>query len=197
MAKVVKFASLSPQKFGFKPVRKKGSSAKTDSAQLSLFAGGKVVSMNTYSPFEEALLLDEHGDARAKEMYLRAIEKKESVADSYCNLGILESDEKNYSKAIDYFTQCLKEEPRHFEAHYNLANLYAELGNFLLAKIHYQTSIEIDPNFPNGYFNLGLAYAMNKEVEEAIQALLKYRSLASNEDKSFAEELINNLSRSI
>jgi tetratricopeptide (TPR) repeat protein len=197
MAKVIKFSSASLQKLGFKPVRKKGSSRKYDSAQLTLFADAKVISISTYSPFEEALLLDEQGYSRAKELYLKAIEIKEGVADSYCNLGILESDEKNYNKAIGYFTRCLKEVPKHFEAHYNLANLYAEIGNFLMAKNHYQTAIEIEPDFPNSYFNLGLVYAMNKEVEEAIQALLKYRSLATQEDKTFAEELIGNLSRSI
>jgi hypothetical protein len=44
---------------------------------------------------------------------------------------------------------------------------------------------------------LGLACAINKEIEEAIQALLKYRNLASLEEKVFAEELINNLSRTL
>ena len=68
-----------------------------------------------------------------KQEYLKAIESKDSIADAYCNLGILESQDKNYSKAIDCFTLCLKEDPRHFEAHYNLANLYAEIGNFMFA----------------------------------------------------------------
>ena len=195
MAKVVKFA-IATQKFGFQPVRRKKPIA-THQGQLNLFSEARIVSINRYSPFEEALALDEQGNPRAKEMYLKAIANSEGVADSYCNLGIIESDEKKYSKAIDYFTFCLKEEPRHFEAHYNLANLYAEIGNFLLAKLHYKTSIEIEPDFPNSYFNLGLACAINKEIEEAIQALLKYRNLASLEEKVFAEELINNLSRTL
>jgi tetratricopeptide (TPR) repeat protein len=197
MAKVVKFPALPTQKFGNKPVRKKRATILEEKGQLNLFGGGKLVSITPYTPFEEALILDEKGDRRAKGLYLKAIENQEGVADSYCNLGILESDEKNYSKAINYFSQCLQLAPRHFEAHYNLANLYAEMGDFKLAKLHYLASIEIEPDFPNSYFNLGLAYAMNKEVEEAIQALLKYRSLASSDEKAFAEELINNLSRSI
>jgi tetratricopeptide (TPR) repeat protein len=195
MAKVVKFPIQTPEKFGFKPVRKKKEAPAGKTSQLNLFLGGKVVKLNQLSPFEEALILDEAGDPRARESYQKAIAAGDSPADSYCNLGILESQGKNYGKAIDCFTLCLKEEPRHFEAHYNLANLYAELGNFPLAKVHYQISIEVEPDFPNSHFNLGLTLAMNKEIEEAILSLMNYRRLSMPEDYSHVEELINNLSR--
>lgn len=196
MAKVVQFPVPSPEKFGFKPVRKKKPEAPTKKGQLNLFTGGKLVKLNQLSPFEEALLIDDTGDAaKAKELYLRAIAEKDAVADAYCNLGIIESEARNYSKAIDCFTRCLKEEPRHFEAHYNLANQYAEVGNLPLAKVHYQMSIEIEPDFPNSYFNLGLTLAMNKEVDQAIQSLLNYRSRVPAEERGQAEELITMLSR--
>ena len=200
MAKVIQFPSPNPEKFGFKPVRKK---KHTDTpppkqGQLNLFAGGKMVSLNQLSPFEEALMLDEQGNEKAKEIYTKAIQQGDSVADAYCNLGILESEQKNFTKAIDCFTRGLKEDPRHFEAHYNLANLYAEVGNIPLAKLHYQMSIEIEPTFPNSHFNLGLTLAMNKEIDEAVQALLTYRGLVTyEEDKTQVEELISSLTRSI
>ena len=197
MAKVVKFPVPTPEKFGFKPVRKKKAARPEKHGQLNLFAGGKLVKLNHLSPFEEALMLDEQENPKAREFYQKAIEAGDCIADSYCNLGILESQQNNYSKAIDCFTLCLKEEPRHFEAHYNLANLYAELGNFPLAKVHYQMSIELEPEFPNSHFNLGLTLAMNKEIEEAILSLLNYRRLAPPEDRSHVEELIENLSRTV
>lgn len=198
MGKVVQFPISSPEKFGFKPVRKKKEGVPEKKGQLNLFVGGKVVKMNSLTPFEEALLLDDMGDVEhARDAYQKAIKVKDSVADAYCNLGIIESEARNYTKAIDCFTLCLKEDPRHFEAHYNLANQYAEIGNLPLAKIHYQLSIEIEPEFPNSYFNLALTLAMNKEVEEAIQALLNYRNIAPSEDKRQAEELINMLTRTL
>lgn len=197
MAKVVQFIP-SPEKFGFKPVRKKKASDPPKHGQLNLFTGGKVVKLNQLTSFEEALMLDEQGDvAHARELYQKAIVEKDCLADAYCNLGILESEARNVTKAIDCFTLCLKEEPRHFEAHYNLANLYAEVGNYALAKIHYQISIEIEPEFPNSHFNLALTLAMNKEVQEAIQSLLVYRRLAAAEDKRQAEELIHALTRTL
>ncbi len=197
MAKVIQFPVPSPEKFGFKPVRKKKEVLpRGKHGQLSLFTGAKIVRLNQLTPFEEALMLDEQGEAgKAKEAYQKAIDEEESIADAYCNLGILESEAKNYSKAIDCFTLCLKEEPRHFEAHYNLANLYAEIGNLPLAKIHYQISIEIEPEFPNSYFNLALTLALNKEVDEAIQALMSYLRLSPAADHAQAEELIAVLGR--
>lgn len=193
MAKVIAFPSPSPEKFGFKPVRRKKETKLEKHGQLNLFSGGKVVSLHQLSAFEEALLFDEQHDARAKDLYLKAIDQLDSAADAYCNLGILESEDKNYSKAIDYFTRSLKEGPRHYESHYNLANLYAEIGNLPLAKIHYQTSIEIEPDFPNSYFNLGLTLAATKEFEDAITMFKKYKSLASNESNKQVDELIENL----
>jgi tetratricopeptide (TPR) repeat protein len=197
MAKVIAFPTPGPEKFGFKPVKKKKLNDFEKQGQLNLFSGGKVVSLNRLSPFEEALLLDDQHDSRAKELYLKAIEQGDSIADAYCNLGILESEEKNYTKAIDCFTLSLKEDPRHYEAHYNLANLYAEIGNLPLAKIHYQLSITIEPEFPNSHFNLGLTLAMSKEGAEAIQSLNAYKQLVAKEDQVQADELIESLRRSL
>ena len=196
MAKVVKFPVQPPEKFGFRPVRKKREAPAPRSGQLNLFTGAKVVKLNQLSPFEEALMLDEHNDKAAKEHYLKAIKEGDSVADAYCNLGIIESRLKNFPKAIDCFTLSLKEDPRHFESHYNLANLYAEIGNLPLAKVHYQMSISIEPEFPNSYFNLGLTLAMNHEIDEAVKTLLEYRRLTTADDHSQVDELIEYMIRS-
>ncbi len=197
VAKIIKFPIPTPEKFGFKPVRRKKSSEGTRPGQLPLFTRGKLVKLNQLTPFEEALMLDEQGDKNAKAFYAKAITEEDSIADAYCNLGILESEEKHYSKAIDCFTKSLKEEPRHFESHYNLANLYAEVGNYPLAKVHYEISIEVEPNFPNSYFNLGLVLALNKEIEAAIVALSQYRKFANAEDRKQTDELIATLTQTI
>jgi tetratricopeptide (TPR) repeat protein len=197
MAKVIQFPSPTIEKFGFKPVRKNTKQPKKRPGQLDLFSTGKVISLNQLSRFEEALLLDDRGDLKAKDIYQRAIDEGDSVADSYCNLGIIESQIGNYTRAIDCFTKCLKENPRHFEAHYNLANIYAEVGNLALAKVHYGLAIEIEPYFPNSHFNLGLTLAMNKEIEEAIYSLKSYCRIVSLKDRIQAEELIQTFAQTI
>lgn len=198
MAKVVKFTSVTPEKFGLQQVRRKKDNVLEKRGQLNLFSGGKIIRLNQLSCFEEALMLDDQGNLKAaKEKYKKAIEELDSLADAYCNLGILESQEGNHAKAIDCFTLCLKHAPRHYEAHYNLANLFAEAGNFQLAKIHYQVSIELEPTFPNNYFNLGIALAMNKEFKEAVQFLQTYRNLTPLEEHQHTDELINQLMNAI
>lgn len=193
MAKVVKFPHPPPEKFGFKPVRK-GKGPPSPNKQLNLFEGGRVVKMGSLSTFEEALILDERNDPRARDLYLKAIDEQDCVSDAYCNLGILESQVANHSKAIDHFTMSLKHDPRHFEAHYNLANLYADVGNLPLAKVHYEMSIELLPEFPNSHFNLGLTLAMMGEAAKAVQELYTYKQLSGKDDSQQVDQLIATIS---
>lgn len=194
MAKVVKFPQPTPEKFGFKPVRKRKEAAGERTKQLNLFNGGRIVKLGNLSAFEEALILDERNEPMAKDLYLRAIAENDCAADAYCNLGILESHVNDYSKAIDYFTLSLKHDPRHFEAHYNLANLYAEVGNLPLAKVHYQMSIQLEPDFSNSHFNLGLTLAMLGESAEAVSELYQYKRLSEKDDLRHVDELIATIS---
>jgi len=197
MTKVIHFPGSNPEKFGFKPVKKKRKTVGEIPGQLDLFSEGKVVNLHQLSVFEEALMLDEQGDGRASAVYLKAIEAGDSIADAFCNLGIIESEKKNYVEAINCFTKSLKEDPRHYEAHYNLANVYAEMGDLPLAKIHYQLSIAIEPEFPNSYFNLALTQVLNKEVKEAVHSLLTYRNLVSPDEAKSADNLIQTLRHTI
>ena len=142
-------------------------------------------------------MLDEREDPTAAELYARAIEENDCVADAYCNLGIIESQKGNTTRAFDCFTTSLKHEPRHSEAHYNLANLYFDLNDFRLAQIHYQLSVEIDPVFPNVYFNLALVQVINDDPVAAVATLHQYQKLVSEEEGRIAEELLQNLKKSL
>jgi tetratricopeptide (TPR) repeat protein len=194
MAKVIKFPIPTPEKFGPQRVRKKKDNGVEKFGQLNLFTGGKVIRLNRLTDFEQALIVDDQGDrSSAMKLYQKAIKDGDALADAYCNLGILEWQEGNQTKAVDNFTLSLRHDPRHFEAHYNLANLYGEIGNFPLAKLHYQISIEVEPTFPNSYFNLGLTLAMNKEFSEAIRILYLYRELTTEQERGQADELIQKL----
>jgi tetratricopeptide (TPR) repeat protein len=194
MAKVVKFSSATPEKFGPQRARREKKLSSDKQGQLNLFSGGKIIRLNQLTSFEEALMLDDHGEFKAaKERYIKAIAENDSLADAYCNLGIIEAQEGNQARAIDCFTNCLKHEPRQYEAHYNLANLFAEVGNYALAKMHYKVSIELEPSFVNNYFNLGLTLAMNKEYKEAVEILQQYRELSPLEEDKQTDELIAHL----
>src|SRR5438552_373848 len=151
--------------------------------QLSLFrpAGGQISRLLT--PFEEALMLHEQGDAKAAEFYGEAIGEGDNVAEAYCNLGIIDLDLGNSIGALDNFTQSLKHDPRHVEAHYNLGNLYYDAGDFPLARLHYEAASQIEPNFSLVYYNLALVYHRLNNVTGATQALTCYRDLEPGDEE--------------
>lgn len=197
MGKITPFPSKQPSKFGYERVKKR---KKEDPDQLNLFAPGmgRVLRFPTsMSSFEVALLLDERCDDRTEEAYLRAIAEGDNVADAYCNIGVIQSDAGNISKAFDSFTRSLEHDPRHFESHYNLGNLYFEEENLRLAKMHYQLAAEINPEFPHLYFNLGLVLALMDEKRDAIGAFGRYRELAPPEECGNADDLIASLKKSL
>lgn len=152
--------------------------------QLHLFAAvesGKIARLLT--PFEEALLLHEQGDPKAAESYLEAISEGDNVAEGYCNLGIINLELGQISKALDNFTLSLKHEPRHVEAHYNLGNLYYDAGELPLARLHYEAAGQIEPGFSLLYFNLALVYHKLKDLPSALAALERYKELAPDDQE--------------
>jgi tetratricopeptide (TPR) repeat protein len=151
--------------------------------QLNLFrvANGKVTRLLT--AFEEALMLHEQGDAKATEYYVEAINEGDNVAEAYCNLGIIHSQQGKFTNALDDFTLSLKCNPRHVEAHYNLGNLYYDAGDLRLARLHYEAATQIEPGFSLVYFNLALVYHKLNDVTAAHAALEKYKQLEPNDEE--------------
>jgi len=206
MGKILHLPATQPVKLGFERVKvKKGRKKDPEKhGQMNMFSPAseqhpaRIVSLSSrFSPFEEALLLDERGEKNAAESYKKAISNGDSVADAYCNLGILESKAGETEKAFDCFTKSLKEDPRHLESHYNLANLYFDMDNLRLAQQHYEIATQIDPKFPNIYFNLGLVLAISENLQEAVDVLGKYQKLVPEEEGCKADELLASLKSSL
>ena len=197
MGQIIKFPGPA-SKFGFKRVKKRAAAEHPD--QLPLFPRPTAQILN-FAPelswFEQALLWDERGSSKAAECYRKAIEESDCVADAYCNLGIIESQKGNTTKAFDCFTTSLKHDPRHSEAHYNLGNLYFDANDFRLAQIHYELAAEMDLSFLNVYFNLALVQAINNELAAAVSALTNYQALVSEAEGRNADELLSNLKRTL
>jgi Flp pilus assembly protein TadD len=197
MGQILKFP-VQASKFGFKRVKKRAK-AEDNPDQLHLFTQPTAQILH-FTPdvgrFEQALMFDERGDLKAAELYQKAIEEGDCTADAFCNLGIIESQRGNTTKAFDCFTTSLKHDPRHSEAHYNLGNLYFDVNDFRLAQVHYEMAAEMEPGFANVYFNLALVQAINNELSAAVNALTKYRELAPDDARN-SEELLSNLKASL
>jgi tetratricopeptide (TPR) repeat protein len=186
-------------KFGYKRARKRARTLDhPDQLHLHFDSPAQILSFSPVaSSFEQALMFDEREDAKAAEFYRRAIDEGICVADAFCNLGIIESRHGNTSKAFDCFTTSLKHNPRHFEAHYNLGNLYFDVNDFRLAQIHYEMAAEVDPSFSNLYFNLALVQAINNDLAAAAIALGRYQQLVPEDEARHADELVQNLRKTL
>jgi Flp pilus assembly protein TadD len=197
MGEIIKFEGQA-SKFGFKRVRKNKAVESPDQLQLFPRRTAQILNLALeLGRFDQALLFDERGDARAAELYQQAIEEGDCVADAHCNLGIIESQKGNTTKAFDCFTTSLKFNPRHSEAHYNLGNLYFDVNDFRLAQVHYEMAVEVDPAFANVYFNLALVLSVNDDPAAAVTALTKYQQLVSAEEGRKADELLRELRASL
>src|SRR5437867_11159474 len=112
MAQIIKFPAQT-SKLGYKRVRKRSNLAENPD-QLHLFPRSTAQILEfapELRPFEQALLFDERGDSKAAELYVKAIEQQDCVADAYCNLGIIESQKGNTARAFDCFTTSLEHNP--------------------------------------------------------------------------------------
>lgn len=198
MGQIIKFP-VQASKFGYKRVRKR-SRASDHPDQLHLFPQ-PTAQILSFAPdmscFEYALLLDERDDPQASEIYRKAIAQEDCVADAYCNLGIIESKQGNATKAFDCFTTSLKCNPRHFESHFNLGNMYFDLNDFRLAQIHYELAAQVEPSFPNVYFNLALVHAINNSLTAAVEALTRYQKMVPGDVGRNANELLENLKKTL
>jgi tetratricopeptide (TPR) repeat protein len=198
MGEILKFPGEAT-KLGYRRVRKRGLRS-DDPNQLDLFVPAPAriaVFAAAQSPFEQALMCDERGEVQAADLYAKAIESEDCVADAFCNLGILESKRGNIAKAFDCFTTSLKKDPRHSEAHYNLANLYFEVNDFRLAQLHFELAVQVDPGFANVYFNLALVQSINNELAAAVATLTRYQELVSPAEARHADELLRSLRQSL
>ncbi len=197
MGQILKFP-VRASKFGYKRVPKRRN--QEDPSQLQLFVPPTAQILpfaSGLSCFEHALALDEREDPRAVDVYLKAIAAQDCVADSYCNLGIIESKHGRTAKAFDCFTNSLRHDPRHFEAHYNLGNLYFDVNDFRLAQVHYELAAEVDPASPNVHFNLALVLSINNKLRAALAALTRYQEMVPAEEARKADELLETLKKSL
>jgi len=196
LGKLLPFPSPPTAKLGYRRVGVRRQADLERHGQLNLFSGprGQVVELpRRLSTFEEALLLDEHGDPASADLYRQAVNEGDCVAEAYCNLGIFESEAGHRPQAFDCFTLSLANDPRHFESHYNLGNLYLDEGDLRLAKLHYEICTVVEPDFPDTYFNLGLVLVMSEQRDHALQVLNRYKDLVPDHEAVKADELLAGL----
>ncbi len=195
MAKLIPYKPDTERKLGFRKVRK--GLTGDDSGQLDLFRQQRAIqALRHLDPFEKALELDEKNEDLAIKLYHEAIRSSVSVADAWCNLGIIYARRGDTGGAIDCFTNALVSDPRHTEAHYNLANMYYDAGNYQLALAHYEIANRMEDAFPEIRYNLALTHLCLNNHDLAIDLLNQYHEQATDPaDRDQVKKLIDLLAQ--
>ncbi|MEP7271187.1 MAG: MerR family transcriptional regulator [Acidobacteriota bacterium] len=141
------------------------------------------------STFLRALDAQERQEECARALFLEAVDEGEYVADSYCNLGLIEFEASRVAPAVDYLTLALRHDPRHFEAQYNLANVYLDARQYRLAQLHYEIAQEIEPTYPNLSYNLGVAYGLQGDLDRSYRCFTRYSELSPDAAQSVSSLL--------
>ncbi len=109
----------------------------------------------------------------------------ETAEESYARgLPFLWKDE--YEKALSYFLEAVKKDPRDAKAYFQIGFCYAQLGSYKEAVKAYEQSVSLNPDFVMAHLLLGLTYIQLRDKEAALK---EYRILTKL-DRDYAKNLL-------
>jgi len=114
-------------------------------------------------------------------------ERKEETAEDLYAKGLPFLWREEYEKALLYFKEAVKKDPRYADAHFMIGYTDAQLGRYPDALDAYKKATQIRPNFIFAHFYLGLIYL---EMRDRNHALEEY-SILKNLNRDYAKDLLN------
>lgn len=100
---------------------------------------------------------------------MRPVSAKARQSATYHANGLIQVQKGNYRRAIEYYNQAIRLEPRNANTYVNRANAQLKLKNYRGAVKDYAQAIQINPNFSGAYYNRGNVYQFLKDKNKALQ----------------------------
>ncbi len=97
---------------------------------------------------------------------------------NYNESGIQAIQEKDYTKAAEYFTKAIEENPEEVIGYINFGNLLASMNDQERAERFFQKAITLDETAATAYYSLANLYYNAERFEEA--AKLYEKAIANN-----------------
>jgi tetratricopeptide (TPR) repeat protein len=96
---------------------------------------------------QRAKELYQQGDFEASaDCYQKLLAAKETRAEAYYGLGLIEFNQKQYAAALDYFTTATQVSPTNANAYYYMGAIHEEGEAFEEAKNCYLKALSANPN---------------------------------------------------
>ncbi len=106
------------------------------------------------------------------------------TAKTFLDIGIVNSDNAEYSEAIDEFKHAITLKPNYAEAHYHLGNAYFNLHRYEESLVSYKQAVKLKPKYVDAQFSLGILSSMLSNNNDAIKAFKQVIKLQPNNSKA-------------
>ncbi len=133
-----------------------------------------------------------HVDA-ARGRFVRALELDPTFPDAQVDQGILLMFEGRFDEAERLLQGGLARNRFLAEGWNALGVIRSRKGEIPAAIDSWRKALDVDPRLPDALFNLGVALGKRGDFSDAIDALERYRSLASGEERSQADRMLEQL----
>jgi tetratricopeptide (TPR) repeat protein len=110
-----------------------------------------------------------------------------SSAQGDINKGIIIAQEKDFQKAIIFFSSSIDKNSKIAEAYYHRGRSYQKLGNFSKAQQDYYRALRLNIRYPEVHNSLGVLYTSQGEYRNAIDSY----TTAISFNQSYAKPHIN------
>ncbi len=104
---------------------------------------------------------------------LSPVYAQKPTAKTFYDIGIQNSQNSEFSEAIDAFQHAIKLKPNYAEAHFGLGNVYYSLHRYTEAVDAYKKAVKFKPKHFDAYVTLGVVSSMLSRDDEAIDAFKK------------------------
>jgi tetratricopeptide (TPR) repeat protein/peroxiredoxin len=129
-----------------------------------------------------SVYLDQQKTVEARESFERATKLpasyRETLPNTWNNLGLLAIREGRTPEAISYFQEALRLSPEHLIALTNLGNAYRQQKRWDEARTTLKRAVEISPEDPEANYSLGMVFVQfgeNESAQEFLQRALRAR----------------------
>jgi len=115
--------------------------------------------------------------ASAFSIWNDAVNKQGGNWRAWCGRGVIYIQKRQYERAVGYFTQAIKLNPKYTEAYNNRGSAYGMQRDYDLAIRDFSEAIRLNPSFTQAYRNRGVLYRIKGDDESASRDLNKVREL--------------------
>ena len=132
----------------------------------------------TAADFQQVeVLIQQHRLNEAKTKALEELQLHPSSVEGYNLLGIIQTDQQDYSSALASFQKALQVSPGSTKTHNNLGNVFVAQRRLDLAEKEFRTVVRLDPQNQEGNYNLGVLLMMRGLPAEAIPHFVRERPM--------------------